>query len=326
MAEYSEWQYDEVRRAMAQKTDSTRSSSRRSSRVSPVQNTRRHSVRVEKPRSYHQSPRTPDRRRNVATPRHYSVMEDHYRRMMGIDDEDEQNAAGDDNFLPPIRPVSWHPSSNTSYGMYNNGPSANQLEDPSPTSQYLSSYQNSPFYQTQRTVPESESTWSQYMHGRFEGTSTQHRDYYAPQPSTSWFNTSESHPANGLIRSSWAETHDEEERGRREESVELVGLGLYDEPGFTVKIGSKLEEECEPPEFDPIDDDDEDSSEEEEEELPKPDDANVPQASVPLVDMSGRSFFLGPDEGEKASTATWWSDAETRRPASHIGAANYGWI
>jgi hypothetical protein len=240
--------------------------------------------------------------------------------MMGLDENEDQDVSTEQRFQPSVRPVSWHPGSTTVYDAYDNGYSSKHAEDPSPTSQYLS-YHNSPFYHKPRPTTEPDITWSQYMHGRFEATSAP--DSSMQQAYTSSFNNTETHTQNGRMTSAWMESHDDERRARREQSVELVGLGLYDEPGFTVKIGSKLEEECEPPEFEPTDDEDEESSEEEDEELPRPEDAKVAQTSMPLVDMSGRSFFLGPDEGLKNS---WWTNSENKQQPSQVGAVNYGWI
>lgn len=240
-------------------------------------------------------------------------MEDHYRRMMGIeDDEEEQSHEPAQQYQPPMRPVSWHPGSSTSHDMY----AYAYTTEPSPTSQYLS-YQNSPFNQAMGPVPTSQSAWSSYMHGDFNSAIEQH----VQQDLTSWFDNGTSQ-SNSRITSAWTESNEDEEerRKQREPSVELIGLGLYDEPGFTVKIGSKLEEECDPPEFD--DEDDEEEESEEEEELPKPEEAKVVQASLPL-DMSGRSFFVGPHE---ALESTWWPSHEAKQPHATVSSVNYGWI
>ena len=238
-------------------------------------------------------------------------MEDHYRRMMGIEDEDETESCSMSTFQPNMRPVSWHPGSSSVYENYAQAYTA----EASPTSQYLS-YQNSPFYPGAAPVLAPQSAWSSYMHGDFASTG-QHQAASIHAEPTSWLDNGDDHPSN-RITSTWTNPDVDSRRLEREPSVELVGLGLYDEPGFTVKIGSKLEEECDPPEFDAEDDEEEES--EEEEELPKPEEAKVAQSSLPL-DMSGRSFFIGADEGYRNG---WWS--ESKQPQQTVSAVNYGWI
>jgi hypothetical protein len=321
MVTCTELEYIEAIRAMSQRMNSSRQS-QRSSRPSPVQSLRGHSARVEKSKSHHASPKTPERRRAVAAPKHYSAMEDHYRRMMGLDEDEEQDNTTDQQHQPVMRPVSWHPSSSASYDAFANGYTSIYTTDPSPTAQYLS-YQSSPFYHHARPWTESESAWSQYMYGVTNAATAQGQLFSTQQESTSWFTTTQTRQPESQTKSAWNEIADDDDRAAREESVELVGLGLYDEPGFTVKIGSKLEEECEPPDFEDMDDEDEESSEEEEDELPKPEDTKVTQASLPMVDMSGQSFFLGSDEDFKNN---WWSNSDNKQPQSQVRAVNCGWI
>ena len=155
------------------------------------------------------------------------------------------------------------------------------------------------------------------MHGDFAYSNGYHQAASVHSEPTSWFDHTNTQ-ADQRITSSWADVEDDVQRREREPSVELVALGLYDEPGFTVKIGSKLEEECEPPEFE--NDDDEEEESEEEEELPKPEEAKVVQPTLPL-DMSGRSFFMGPSEGYRNG---WWT--EGKQPQQTVTSVNYGWI
>jgi hypothetical protein len=239
--------------------------------------------------------------------------------MMGYTDEDEegQSDALIPQFQSSTRPVSWHPGSTTGCGMYHH----TFTTEPSPTSLYLS-YQNSPFNAGLLHLQAPQSVWSSYMHGDFNGAAGQYQTpslYSEPEP-TSWYEQSNTE-SDGRITSSWSESVEPEHRQERESSVELVALGLYDKPGFTVKIGSKLEEECDPPEFD--DEDDEEEESEEEEELPKPEETKVTQPTLPL-DMSGQSFFLGPDEGYKSGN--WWPGIENKQPGPIVNSVNYGWI
>jgi hypothetical protein len=191
--------------------------------------------------------------------------------------------------------------------------------DTSPTSQYLS-YQNSPFYHGVGQLNCAQSTWPSYRHGDFTDASDQQQIASAQHEPTSWFDNNNNTQQEPRIASTWTDPNEEARRQEREPSVELVALGLYDEPGFTVKIGSKLEEECDPPEFDAEDDDEEES--EAEEELPNVQEPKVAQASLPL-DMSGRSFFMEPAVDYRS---TWWSSLENKQPQTAVNNMNYGWI
>jgi hypothetical protein len=90
-----------------------------------------------------------------------------------------------------------------------------------------------------------------------------------------------------------------------------------------VKIGSKLEEACDPPEFD--DDEEEEEESEEEEDLPNPEETNVDHTNTSKLslDMSGRSFFVGPHE---ALESTWWSNDHNKVPHTLVSSVNWGWI
>jgi hypothetical protein len=239
--------------------------------------------------------------------------------MMGFDDEEseEQHHVAVPQFQSSTRPVSWHPGSSTGDEMYQHV----FTTEPSPTSQYLS-YQNSPFNLAPLQIQAPQPVWSSYMHGDFNDAmeAQQAPSLYSEPGSTSWHEGHNSQ-SDTRIASTWAETEESNARRARESSVELVGLGLYDEPGFTVKIGSKLEEECDPPEFD--DEDDEEEESEDEEELPRPEETTVTQSSLPL-DMSGQSFFMGPDD--HGQNNGWWSGVERKQPISAVTSVNYGWL
>ncbi|KIW03697.1 uncharacterized protein PV09_05012 [Verruconis gallopava] len=313
--------YDELMRAMANRFAASRHS-RRSSRTSPVQCTRRHSARIEKPRSHQPSPITPERRRISNAPRYVSSLDDHYRRMMGLDDDDDYEQDEVVNqYQFSTRPVSWHPGYYSSHEISDNGYSSFYSKEQSLASQYLS-YQNSPFYQNAVQASRPELAWAQYMRGDFNATATQNGDDHNP---TSWFDGNEAQEDDRInsALSNSQDNEDREERSEREQSVELVGLGLYDPPGFTVKIGSKLEEECDPPEFDEDGNENEESSEEEEEELPKPEDTKVAQAAVPVVNMSGQSFFAGADENYEGN---WWSAGDSKQLQPQVNEVSYSWV
>lgn len=234
--------------------------------------------------------------------------------MMAWNDEEDVDASAAQTYQP-TRPVSWHPGTSGIYDSY----AYSNTVDASPTSLYLS-YQNSPFYHGVGQLNPTQPTWSSYMHGDFNSASGQQQIASIQQEPTSWFDNSNPQQEH-RIASTWTEPNEEAARRAREPSVELVALGLYDEPGFTIKIGSKLEEECDPPEFDAEEEDDDEESEAEEE-LPKVEESKVAQASLPL-DMSGRSFFMEPAVNYRN---TWWSGLEDEQPQTAVNNVNYGWI
>src|SRR5579871_3674551 len=80
----------------------------RQSRNAVLLSPRRHSARIEKPRSTHHSPKVSERRRTFTSSKQFASLEDHYRAMFGDSNDQE---SGNDVFSESIRPVSWHPSS-----------------------------------------------------------------------------------------------------------------------------------------------------------------------------------------------------------------------
>jgi len=86
--------------------------SRRQSRSSLVLTPKRHSARVEKPRSTYQSPRVAERRRTITSMKQYASLEDHYRSMFGDHSPSKPEVEMEIEPLDIItRPFSWHPSS-----------------------------------------------------------------------------------------------------------------------------------------------------------------------------------------------------------------------
>lgn len=241
---------------------------------------------------------------------------------MGLGDEERTPRSVDPQ--PPMRPVSWHPSTalpHISPAGYTSQYSANL----SPTS-YNDVMQTSPVYQQVHVEP----TWSQYMHGQFTAASVSQAYTAVSHEPNTWYDNTGIQAENDMslthtITAWQATTYDasvpieNDDRATREPSVELIGLGLYDEPGFTVKIGSKLEEECEPPEE--MEDANDESSEEEEEELPKPEDTKPMPTTLPM-NMAGQSFFLDENEG---TVNTWWSNP-VKQSVPQVPSMNYGWI
>jgi hypothetical protein len=84
--------------------------SHRQSRIPLVLTPKRHSARIEKPRSVHHSPRVPERRRTFTSSKQFASLEDHYRAMFGDSNTNEQESQSH-VFSESVRPVSWHPSS-----------------------------------------------------------------------------------------------------------------------------------------------------------------------------------------------------------------------
>jgi hypothetical protein len=226
--------------------------------------------------------------------------------MMGVQDDE-----GDDDstygWKPAARPVSWHPSS-TSFSSKSSNP---YHANASPDDQYMS-YQNSPFSYGAQQLPQAEPIWAQYMHGEVAATGPA-QPIYSTQHTTSWLNNTSTAQAI-KIESEEGIGH----RAEREQSEELVGLGLYDEPGCTTATTLKLEEECDVPEPLIAADVDEESSEEEEEELPSPPEDIKPAQQV--ADMSGKSFYFGDEE----SVVTWWSEIP-KQPQPRVAALHFGW-
>ena len=119
---------------------------------------------------------------------------------------------------------------------------------------------------------------------------------------------------------------DEDHALTRQESKELIGMGLYDDPETTPfnlltggGRGLKLEEEWAPPEEminDSEDADGEDESSEDETEPPHPVRSQKPvtatfqgQQQLPLVNMAGQSFLFD-DADEDTVPTQWWYPAK----------------
>jgi len=205
--------HDELMREVARRMESSKLS-RRSSKSSSGQTPKRRSIRIEKPRSTHQSPRVPERRKTLTSVRQHATLDDHYRKMFGLGGDDDEGL--DNRTHHATRPFSWHPSSAQFRSSSRQGstrtslqPQQTSSEDASKHASYaqsldrlfaekaeqLDSYsypksadsENSmPLYNAQQ-LSQADSTWSSYMHGQVTSES-QPPSYtsliYEP---TSWF-------------------------------------------------------------------------------------------------------------------------------------------
>lgn len=303
---------------------------RRPSKNSTTQTPKRHSARIEKPRSSHQSPRGSERRRTLTAVKQYASLDDHYRKMFGLEDEEEKESAQDQ--YTNTRPVSWHPSSSQW--------AVNDYTMASSHSQAPMMYQHS-----NTTVDRSmavyasqvDAAWSSYLHGQSIPHST-NQSYGTTSYISSvsqlkpTYQTEHEHSQSILVQHTTQQDQDWEDDSRddfqREQSTELIGLGLYDPPGTTLPFmhtngkGLKLEETWQPPE-DMEDADADEESEDEEEEPPRPEDAPLPQASLPVVNMSGQSFFF--DEEDAGLKNEWWYH-QLKNPIPQAGTLGCGWI
>ncbi|PVI01482.1 hypothetical protein DM02DRAFT_641875 [Periconia macrospinosa] len=232
-----------------------------------------HSYRVEKPRSNHNSPMVMERRKTTTGAKLYASLDDHYRMMMGIADDDEMV---DDSFHPATtRPVSWHPTStHSNYPLQQH----EQFQPQNWSRHYSSSsggnsVSSSDFYSLSArnsTFLEPTQDHVSYMNGSH--TPRGHQDSntcYQPQLGNSssysvstaesmpWYlkewarkNQEQANPAsNGSVDflqmhypSTKNDTDDVPEADDAEDSgKELIGMGLYDLPDSATGLGSLVE-------------------------------------------------------------------------------------
>ncbi len=284
----------------------------RQSRNPLVLTPKRHSARIEKPRSMHHSPRVPERRRTFTSSKQFASLDDHYRAMFG--DSNEQESAIN-IFSESVRPVSWHPSS-VRFSVFDSRTShvnaSTSSHNPS-TSQDrygLTVMDNDHQSLGANSLPQYQATPMDFL-------SIQHSP---PE-----------------LQDSVCE---EDNQLEKQKSRELIGMGLYDPPGSTPPSfgfgregkGLKLEEEWEPPEP-PDDDDDIDNeadqeSSADEEETPDPPKAQEQQwgmqASIlpPPTNLSGKTFFFDDDD---TITNEWWYQ-QLKKPTVQDAGIGYGWL
>ncbi|TID19093.1 Chitin synthase export chaperone [Venturia nashicola] len=317
-----DYNYDQDIYEVASRMDSSKFTRRPSSRPSASQTPKRHSARIEKPKSNHTSPRGAERRRTFTAAKQYVSLDDHYRKMFGL--EDEETEYGQDQYTN-TRPVSWHPSS-SQWILDNSMIACSQSQ--APTMSLLSST---------AVDTQVDTVWSSYMHGQpvphcsdqsygsrshisctSQSESTYLPVYQQSQPLSVQHPTQQDEDWEGDARDDF----------QREQSTELIGLGLYDPPGTTLPFmpmgakGLKLEETWQPPE-EMEDADADEESEDEEEEPPRPEDAQRPQVSPPVVNMSGQGFFF--DEEDVGLKNEWWYHT-VKHPLPQAGTLGYGWI
>lgn len=297
---------------------------RRSSRSSTSQP----SYRVEKPKSNHNSPRVPERRRTTSSTKRYATLDDHFNMMFGISGEEEEKKTS-------TRPMSWHPSSrqtsrqpalsaqtpSSEWSRY----SAHGSEFYSLSAQPQDYVSYTPSYTTHRSSRDSEFSFpsQSYSMSSYSTPSTEPMPWYLNE----WARKNQAEAAgsrNGstdflpIQHPSTNDTVDQEDDDMGGSGEELVGMGLYDapEPFSTLNSSSvvegtgkglKLEETWQPPEEDEDADGDDASSDEGSIEEPP---AAEPATQLPIhntkpqisANMEGQSFFF---EEEENYTKDW---------------------
>jgi hypothetical protein len=332
--------------------------SRRPSRNSSGLTPKRHSARIEKPRSNHPSPRGLERRRTVSAVKQYATLDDHYRIMFGLD-ADGSKEEGLSREHNTTRPVSWHPSSSHFRGLQTRRSDGSSLQ-PHATVQAQNELVYNSYSEAQTPLPLyneqqphlSDFAWASYMHGQVAAES-QPPSYLSLSchPNTSWLSSDLNQPAGSrpsylhptqsdrpTLQQPTARHPKESNEGRhrlvRKKSAELIGLGLYDPPesslppfgvGSTlVGKGLKLEETWQPPEEMEEDEDEGAESSEEEEEPPKQLEQQWPQNPLPL-NLSGQSFFFE-DEDDGVANEWWYQHMKQPTAVPRDGALSYNWV
>jgi hypothetical protein len=311
--------------------------------------------------------------------RPYPTLEDHYRQMFGTGREDEPVDSGHNE--QAHRPVSWHPSSarfSSSFYQSASSESGNTSQNTSsPSVQSTSDYENdSPedqftpgeVHATQHGEPTPQSedvTWSSYFGTQmplrpgppsYSATMDEPKSWLLPEYSQASYEPPKyqtiatnqqgdflpiQRPPPEPIES---DVHGDKEEHplARQNSKELIGMGLYDDPETTpfnlLTIGGKglkLEEGWQPPEDminDSDDADGENDSSDDEDEPPKPPPApalptvlqGAPQ--LPLMNMSGQSFLFD-DADDDTITSDWWYHMKQPNDAAPDAAGlGYGWL
>lgn len=332
---------------------------------------KRHSIRIEKPRTPKASPRILTERRKTFTgssTKPYPSLADHYQAMYGSNSNNDGVVQSSD-FVSTTRPLSWHPtSSQSSYGFTSSPASgygyAQDQITYSPYDQYLPypselTQPSSNWFSdatSYSTTPNNDAAgWSSYMSGPLSYSSTYNYSSaqyppvyttstipmtYTQAPADTRQPTSQanmtSYPTLQRIETAKA-LELGEDRLAREPSQELIGMGLYDEPGAEPILSGltqgktlKLEESWAPPEA-LVSDDDEDEHEDDEAspvELSKPalvgSHGGAPQ--LPCINLSNQSFLFDHHDDDTIATNHWWNQQQQpKQLAVPAPAAGYGY-
>ncbi|KAE9962368.1 hypothetical protein BLS_000424 [Venturia inaequalis] len=278
-----DYNYEQDMQEVASRMESSKLTRRTSSKPSAGQTPKRYSARIEKPRSSHQSPRAPERRRTLTAVKQYVSLDDHYRKMFGLEDEEEKEHEQEQYIIP--RPVSWHPSSSR-WNLNDSMMACSQQQQAPTMAQQSSTAGDNPMAVYASQV---DNAWSSYTHcqavphalEQTYGTTS----YMSSMPQSEPFYQ----PVHDHVQPTTQQDQDWEEDARdefhREPSTELIGLGLYDPPGTTLPFmhtgakGLKLEETWQPPE-EMEDADADEESEDEEDEPPRPEDSQLSQTEL----------------------------------------------
>ncbi|CAN9252921.1 hypothetical protein CC77DRAFT_1029312 [Alternaria alternata] len=322
---------------------------RRTSRSSGSQAPCR-SSRVEKTKSHHNSPKAMERRKTTTETKLYATLDDHYRMMFGVSQEEEEERPQQN------RPVSWHPSSSH----FQASQQTNYFE-PMPHQQWSQHYSpsdrdshhGSDFYSlsTRNSMFEpmtgastyantqSECGWSQhtpgYVHSSLNTPSTEALPWYLQQ----WAQKNQAQASSNFLPIQHPAQQDQDMED--DDGEKLVALGLYDAPEPSLSWGSltegtgkglKLEETWQPPEEEEGEEEDDDASSEASVEEPSPPLPAVQQSQhLPVHvkaqtpgNMEGQSFFFDEDE---SVTKEWWFQ-QMKQPTMPVRDAGlgYGWL
>ncbi|KAF1957801.1 hypothetical protein CC80DRAFT_388210, partial [Byssothecium circinans] len=322
------------------------------------------SYRVEKPRSNHNSPMVAERRKTTTGAKLYASLDDHYRMMMGIADND-----GEERFeSSTTRPMSWHPSSTH----FNAQPQTDQTLPEDWSRHYCSSSGNSSGSSDFYSLSARNSSYIEPVQNYSAYPSDQRGSQYSdssyqtqPYNTLSSYSTPSSEPMPWYLQE-WARKNQEQSRDAEHRSAdflpiqhpsaeqekdeimedsgkELVGMGLYDAPDATAGWGSlieatgkglKLEETWQPPEPEEEDDDaeqneeDDASSDDGEDELPPPPPAQQQpqQLHVPAMKPQVPVNLAGQSFflDEDDSVAKEWWFHQLRQPSMPVRDAGIG--
>jgi len=167
-------------------------------------------------------------------------------------------------------------------------------------------------------------SWFSSDVSEFNGQAPQ---YHPPQPRQDFLPTQQQPSVEDH------QGYDESTHGLvRKKSDELIGLGLYDPPESSpppfglasLGKGLKLEETWQPPEEMEEDEDDGEESSDEEEEPTTQLERQWPQMSLPLMNMSGQSFFFEDEDG--VANKWWYQQSKQPAPTPQDGGISYGWF
>lgn len=324
-----DYNYDQNMSEVASRVETSKLTRRPSSKTSAGLTPKRHPARIEKPKSNHQSPRGCERRRTLTAVRQYVSLDDHYRKMFGLEDEEEKEKVQEQ--YSNTRPVSWHPSS-SQWALNDSVLTFSQQQQQQQQAPMMAQQSSTASHSSMAVyASEVDTAWSSYMHGQAVPHNLEQT--YATTYTSSMFQSEPTYqPVHEHVRHTAQQDQGWEQDARdefqREQSTELIGLGLYDPPGTTLPFmhtgakGLKLEETWQPPE-DMEDADADEDSEAEEEEPPRPEDNQAPQVSPSVVNMSGQSFFF--DEEDAGLKNEWWYH-QLKAALPQAGALGYGWI